>query len=198
MALPVAYVASGGTVASQMSSKTQMERFETAVEIIKKYETIHTPKHWPFVGYGHKVLPGEKFNRNKTLSEAEADKLLRSDLKKLCAYFRSYGKDSLLLATLAYNIGQGAVGRSSIVTRLKAGNRDIRDIYVAHCRYQGKVHAGIKSRRIEEFDKLYISDVAMRRETVPLYALPLAVAFRQAAILTEKKTGCETKEEEKV
>lgn len=33
--------------------------FETAVEIIKKYETLHTPRNWPYIGYGHRVLPGE-------------------------------------------------------------------------------------------------------------------------------------------
>lgn len=129
--------------------------YEKAIEIIKRYETIHKPKHWPFVGYGHKVLPGEKFNRKATLSEAEADKLLRKDLDKLCKIFRDYGKDSLLLATLAYNIGHGAVQRSSIVTKLKAGNRDIRDVYISYSRYRGKVHNGIKSRRIEEFETLY-------------------------------------------
>ena len=83
--------------------------FEKAVQIIKKYETMHQPKHWPFVGYGHKVLPGEKFNRNKTLSESEADALLRKDLLKNCAQFRSFGADSLLLGVLAYNIGSGNV-----------------------------------------------------------------------------------------
>lgn len=129
--------------------------FEQAVEIIKKYETIHKPQHWPFVGYGHKVLPGEKFSRKETLSEAEAEALLRKDLLKNCAQFREFGADSLLLGTLAYNIGSGATKRSSIVKKLLAGDRDIRDTYISHCRYNGKIHEGIKRRRIEEFDALF-------------------------------------------
>jgi len=51
--------------------------FEVAVGIIKKYETLHQPRHWPLVGYGHLILPGEKFSRTKPLSEPEADALLR-------------------------------------------------------------------------------------------------------------------------
>lgn len=106
-------------------------KFETAVEIIKKYETLHQPRHWPFVGYGHRVLPGEKFPRNRALDEATADKILRKDLLKNCAVFRNYGADSLLLGVLAYNIGMGAVSRSSLTKRLAAGDRDIRDLISA-------------------------------------------------------------------
>lgn len=79
--------------------------FEQAVSIIKKYEGMHHPRHWPLVGYGHKVLPGEKYSRSATLSEKQADALLRKDLLKNCAVFREYGADSLLLGTLAYNNG---------------------------------------------------------------------------------------------
>lgn len=140
--------------ARQGAPKTDM--FEQTVEIIKKYETLHKPRHWPLVGYGHKVLPGEKYSRKKALTEKEADALLRKDLRKLCRIYRSYGKDSLLLAALAYNIGHGAVNRSSVVKKLKAGNRDIRSSYISHCRYRGKEHAQIKRRRTEEFEKLFI------------------------------------------
>ena len=136
----------------------EVSYFDKAVEIIKKYETLHKPAHWPLVGYGHKVLPGEKFNRRKTLSETEADALLRKDLLKNCAVFREFGKDSLLLGVLAYNIGSGNVKRSSVVRKLKSGNRDILDNYLSHCRYRGKPHKMIRQRRVEEFDNLYISD----------------------------------------
>lgn len=134
----------------------EISPFEQAVEIIKKYETLHTPKHWPLVGYGHKVLPGEKFNRNRTLSEAEADALLRKDLLKNCAVFREFGPDSLLLGVLAYNIGSGATLRSSVVRKLRAGNRDIESAYLAHSRYRGKIHNQIRQRRVEEFEALFI------------------------------------------
>lgn len=134
---------------------TETSPFEKAVEIIKKYETLHQPRHWPLVGYGHRVLPGEKFNRRQALSEKEADALLRKDLLKNCAVFREFGADSLLLGVLAYNIGSGATLRSSVVKKLRAGNRDIGESYKAHSRYRGRVHAQIRQRRIEEFDALF-------------------------------------------
>lgn len=146
-----------GSIATQLSVDTiRVAPFEEAVEIIKKYETLHKPKHWPLVGYGHKVLPGEKFSRTRALSETEADALLRKDLLKNCAVFREFGADSLLLGVLAYNIGSGATRRSSVVRKLRAGDRDIESAYIAHSRYRGKVHNQIRQRRIEEFETLYI------------------------------------------
>lgn len=130
--------------------------FEQAVGIIKKYEGMHQPRHWPLVGYGHKVLPGEKYSRSVTLSEKQADALLRKDLLKNCAVFREYGADSLLLGTLAYNIGSGNVKRSGVTAALRNGNRDIRDLYLAHCRYRGKKLSQLQRRRVEEFETLFI------------------------------------------
>ncbi|MDE7402060.1 MAG: hypothetical protein K2M87_01460 [Muribaculaceae bacterium] len=142
--------------------ETQAERvndFEKAVELIKKYETLHQARHWPLIGYGHKVLPGEKYTRGKVLSEAEADKLLRRDLLKNCAVFRQFGADSLLLGVLAYNIGSGATLRSAVVQKLKAGNRNIKESYLAHSKYRGKTHKQILNRRIEEFDALFVNEI---------------------------------------
>lgn len=130
--------------------------FEQAVSIIKKYEGMHQPRHWPLVGYGHKVLPGEKYSRSTTLSEKQADALLRKDLLKNCAVFRDFGADSLLLGTLAYNIGSGNVKRSGVTAALRNGNRDIRDLYLAHCRYRGKKLSQLQRRRVEEFETLFI------------------------------------------
>lgn len=130
--------------------------FEQAVSIIKKYEGMHHPRHWPLVGYGHKVLPGEKYSRSATLSEKQADALLRKDLLKNCAVFRDFGADSLLLGTLAYNIGSGNVKRSGVTAALRNGNRDIRDLYLAHCRYRGKKLSQLQRRRVEEFETLFI------------------------------------------
>ena len=77
--------------------------FERAVCCIKYYEGMHRKKDYPYVGYGHKLLPGEHYSSNMSLTEA--DLLLRKDLKKFCGMFSAYGKDSLLLAALAYNVG---------------------------------------------------------------------------------------------
>ena len=157
----------GGCVAVDHRHGATISDFEKAVQIIKKYEGLHQPQHWPLVGYGHKILPGEKFSRTKAMSEADAEALLRKDLLKNCAVFRQFGADSLLLGVLAYNIGSGATLRSSVVSKLKAGNRDIYKNYIAHSRYRGKIHSQIQKRRIEEFETLFIKDPAKSGKQIP-------------------------------
>lgn len=145
----------------------EVSPFEQAVEIIKKYEGLHSSRHWPLVGYGHKVLPGEKYSRSRKLSEVEAEALLRKDLLKNCAVFREFGADSLLLGVLAYNIGSGATMRSSVVKKLRAGDRDIEANYIAHCKYRGKEHTQIKRRRTEEFATLFVKETEAEHTKMP-------------------------------
>lgn len=135
-----------------------LSEFEKAVQIIKKYEGMHQPKHWPLVGYGHKVLPGETFSRTKALSPEKAEEILRNDLLKNCAVFRSYGADSLILGVLAYNIGSGKVLKSTVAKKLKEGERDIYNLYVSYSKYKGKTNSQLKRRRIEEFESLFIKE----------------------------------------
>ena len=137
-----------------------MIRFEHAVRIIKKYETLHKKKAYPYVGYGHLSLKGEKFKL--PVKENEADKLLRKDLMQKMSQFRRFGKDSLILGVLAYNVGEGKLlglgshSKSTIITMLESGNRNIRKQYISYNRYNGKPVQSIKKRRIEEFEILYI------------------------------------------
>ena len=145
-------------VSQSESGQRKAPTFEDAIAIIKKYEGLSGPSHWPFVGYGHKVMPGEKFTRGKKLTEAEADVLARKDYAKLCAKYREYGADSLLLAALAYNCGPGVVAKSSVLSKLKAGNRDIEASYIAHSRYKGKQLSQLKRRRQEELAVLFVKD----------------------------------------
>ncbi|MCH5216942.1 MAG: hypothetical protein J1F07_00085 [Muribaculaceae bacterium] len=141
--------------------------FEKAVQIIKKYEGMHQPKHWPLVGYGHKVLPGETFSRTKALSQEKAEEILRKDLLKNCAVFRSYGADSLILGVLAYNIGSGKVLKSTVAKKLKEGERDLYDLYVSYSKYKGKTNSQLKRRRIEEFESLFIKELPSNNSIDP-------------------------------
>lgn len=134
----------------------ELPLFERAVIIIKHFETLHKPKHWPYVGYGHQVQPGEPYRRGVQLTEAQADALLRKDLRKFCAMYSHYGKDSVLLGALAYNCGPGVVNKSSVLKKLKSGNRDIFKSYTSHCRYKGKKHKGLYTRRLTEFAALFV------------------------------------------
>ena len=84
--------------------KEKQDRFSLAVECIKRFEGWHGEKrHWPYVGYGHKVLPGERLTND--ITKEQGDSILRADLRKLCRMFSYLGRDSLIAAVLSYNVG---------------------------------------------------------------------------------------------
>lgn len=141
--------------ASSTAKKSYSKEFETAISVIKKYEGLHK-NHATCVGYGHTVVSGDGYKRRQNLTEVQADALLRKDLAELCAKYRDFGRDSLILAALAYNIGTGNVAKSTVYKRLKAGNREIKELYLTYCRYRGKVMSQIKRRRAEEYELLFI------------------------------------------
>lgn len=136
--------------------------FDSAVAVIKKYEGWHSEKSHPYVGYGHKLQPGETFTHR--ISESVADSLLRIDLLQKCAAFRRYGKDSLLLGTLAYNVGEyrllgtNNIPKSQLIRKLEAGNPDIYNEYISYRLYRGKVISSLERRRKEEYRLLFIND----------------------------------------
>ena len=76
--------------------------FERAVCCTKFFEGWHSEKHYPYVGYGHKLLPGERYSA-RTMTKRQADALLRKDLRKFCAMFRKFRKDSTLLSEISDN-----------------------------------------------------------------------------------------------
>ena len=134
--------------------------FERAVRCIKYYEGWHDIKrNYPYIGWGHRILSHEKFRKNLTFQQS--DSLLRSDLRKLCTLFRKYGRDSLVLAVLAYNVGpykilgNGKFPKSRLLQKIEQGERNIRREYLDFCRYQGRKIASIHRRRQTELLLLY-------------------------------------------
>ena len=95
------------------------------------------------------------------MTRQQADELLRKDLRRFCAMFRQFGKDSLL-ATLAYNVGpyrllgNKKIPKSTLVRKLEAGDRNIYKEYISFRCYKGKVVPSIERRRKVEFELLYI------------------------------------------
>ncbi|ERI88251.1 glycoside hydrolase family protein [Bacteroides pyogenes] len=153
-------IASNAT-SPMMRRLMKLPPFERAVLIIKFYETLHRPEHWPTIGYGHVVQSGEPYRKGVQLTESQADALLRKDLRRFCALYRSYGADSLLLASLSYNCGPAKVlggkgyTKSRLLRKLEAGDRNISTDYLSFCHYKGKVHYGIYRRRWVEYQLLY-------------------------------------------
>ena len=134
--------------------------FERAVRCTKYFEGWHSEKHHPYVGYGHRLQPGERYSA-RTMTKRQADALLRKDLRKFCAMFRHLGKDSLLLGTLAYNVGpfrllgSGKIPKSKLIRKLEAGDRDIYKEYISYCHYKGRKIRSIERRRKMEFLLLF-------------------------------------------
>lgn len=159
----LASVCIGTEAASPMVRRLmELPPFERAVLIIKHYETLHRPEHWPTIGYGHVVQPGEPYRKGVQLTESQADNLLRKDLRKFCALFSKYGADSLLLACVSYNcgpyriLGNGKdIPKSRLLRELESGNRIILTEYISYCKWQGKEIGSIKRRRILEYLLLY-------------------------------------------
>ena len=136
----------------------RLSAFERSVATIKYFEGLHQAQDYPYVGYGHRIQPGEHYR--SPLSRKQADALLRRDLRKLCKMFEGYGEHSLLLATLAYNVGYGTLmgnahrPKSQLVQKIERGDKDIYQDYISFCRYNGKEVPSIKRRRKVEFHLL--------------------------------------------
>lgn len=133
--------------------------FERAVTLIKYYEQWHTRKNYPYIGYGHRILPGEKLKY--PITEQQGDSILRSDLRKNCALFREYGADSLLLGCISYNCGCSSLlgnrkkPKSVVLKKLDIGNRNILPDLLELCHYKGRRHPYIQRRRWMEYLLLF-------------------------------------------
>jgi len=134
--------------------------FQRAVVVVKYFEGLHSRKHYPYVGYGHRLRPGEHFTANMT--ERQADSLLRADLWKCFEHFKGYDKDALLLTLLAYNVGVGRLlgygkhPKSRLLRKIEAGDRNFYRDYVSFCRCKSKVLRGLIKRRQVEFTLFFI------------------------------------------
>ena len=108
---------------------------ERAFLCCRYFEGWHSEKHYPYVGWGHKLLPNEKYSA-RTMTKRDADELLRKDLRKFVAMFRKFGVDSILLGTLAYNVGPAkllgskTIPKSTLIKKLEAGDRNIYREYI--------------------------------------------------------------------
>ncbi len=134
---------------------------ERAFLCTRYFEGWHDHSCYPYIGWGHQLQPGERYSA-RTMTKRQADALLRKDLRKFIAMFRRFGADSILLGTLAYNVGpyrllgSKTIPKSTLIKKLEAGDRNIYREYIAFCNYKGKRHAMLLKRRKAEFALLYV------------------------------------------
>ena len=64
--------------------------WESAVECIMKYESWHGPEHYPYVAFGHRIRPGERFPSRLTRKEGEL--LLRKRSEGTVCPLSPFGK----------------------------------------------------------------------------------------------------------
>ena len=136
-----------------------LSRFERAVRCVKYFEGWHGRDRHPYVGYGHRLLKGEQFTASMT--ERQADSLLRADLLSRYVLFRRFGKDALLLTVLSYNVTGTLLGgrnrpKSRLIRKLERGDRNILPEYLSFCRYKGRVLPRLLKRRRVEFALFYM------------------------------------------
>ena len=150
-----------GNKGESLKRLMELPSFERAILIVKHYETLHSPAHWPYIGYGHRVREGEPYKKGVRLTERQADALLRRDLRERCATFRRFGRDSLLLSALAYQVGEarllggGKLRKSKLAGRLEAGDRDIYREYISFRKWRGRTVSSIGTRRKVEYLLLF-------------------------------------------
>ncbi len=84
------------------------------------------------IGYGHKILPSDRlhpYGERRTITQAEAETFKNADMTRAASVLGQYVRvpltenERLALASLAYNIGTGAFGGSTLVKKLNAGDK---------------------------------------------------------------------------
>ncbi len=96
------------------------------------------------------------------MTKRDADELCGKTCANLSPCSVNSGVDSILLGTLAYNVGPAkllgskTIPKSTLIKKLEAGDRNIYREYIAFCNYKGKRHAMLLKRRKAEFALLYI------------------------------------------
>lgn len=145
--------------------KKRDELFEKAIELIKKYETIHGPECYPYIGYGHLILPEDR-HLSLPITEIQADSILRTDLNKKMAFYDGEEYEiKLLLGMLSYNVGQHRLidyhgNPISGLAEMLLGDDEydhekLKARYTAYNKWNGKKIKSIERRRIEEFELIF-------------------------------------------
>ena len=152
----------GAIISLYISEWRQLEKLEQEV---KRINVLRQKVH---DAYAKKL---ELAKHGETILEWEATDTIRYRTKRLqldsllCEFKQDYPPhrlDTVLLATLAYNVGAyrllgyGDRPKSRLIQMLDEGDRNIYREYITFRKYKGKVIPSLELRRRMEFELLYI------------------------------------------
>ncbi len=133
---------------------------EKAIELIKRFEGFSPvpylcPAGWLTIGYGHVIREGERWD--EPITEEMAERLLLIDLQR---YSRAIQRLILVplnenqfgaLLSFTYNLGSGALQRSSLRQKLNRGEYlEAADEFPKWCWAGGRKLRGLLRRRLAE------------------------------------------------
>lgn len=128
---------------------------------LKAYKALPTEKYFT-IGYGHY---GADVKEGQTITEAEAEALLRSDLKKYEAKVNKYSaynwndNEFSALVSFAYNIGN----IDGLTKKGERSREEIKKVWKSYCKSGGKEIPGLVRRREAEL-KLFNEGETMAAE----------------------------------
>jgi lysozyme len=134
------------------------------IDLIKQFEgrvlkAYKCPAGVLTIGYGHtNAAGGFQFNASTVITAAQALQILRADIDKFEDGVERLIKGATLskcqfdaIVSLAFNIGLGAFGKSTLLKRIKAGNLDaVPAEFMKWNKVKGKAVAGLTRRRRAE------------------------------------------------
>lgn len=128
---------------------------------LKAYKALPTEKYYT-IGYGHY---GADIKEGQTITEAEAETLLRADLKKYEAKVNKYSaynwndNEFSALVSFAYNIGN----IDGLTKKGERSREEIKKVWTSYSKAGGKEIPGLVRRREAEL-KLFNEDETMAAE----------------------------------
>lgn len=137
-----------------------MKTGKKGIELIKEFEGFKRSPYlcpagvWT-IGYGS--TKGITKN-TKPITKQDAEKLLINDLTDAERAVRSFVKVPLTqnqfdaLVSFTFNLGAGALSRSTLLKMLNAGNYDLESQFLRWVRAGGKILPGLTRRRQAEAD----------------------------------------------
>lgn len=145
-------------------SNTHRTINESGLKLVKHFEGFSPeiyicPAGFKTIGYGHKILTHESFDR---ITNSEAENLLRSDLlqaeKAVTRHITAELSDNQFsaLVSFTFNLGAAALQRSSLRHKLNYGlYQESANEFLKWVHCSGRKTIGLVRRRIEE-QKLFL------------------------------------------